>query len=306
MRTLRLFAILLCCVIGSGCRREPPLPQATATAPVRPAPPQPARTPEAAVTVLVERLRARDGVGYARLALPPPLHARVEAAWREGRSHWPLDELPLESRLPRMLAALSASNAEADLDATFDRQFAGADADIDDAIRSLDQFGRQYVDAAPDYTAAERSHLRQLIGAMSSWAQQAPLSDPARARPFFARLAQAARRTGIDGADDYAQLGMQTTLERLAPFLGTLADAFAEQYGLDLDAALASVRTQVVERRGDHARVEVDYVFAGTPVKIVIPVTEVDGAWYLDGQMRDAARSLESMTADARRSDSKS
>ena len=293
MRTHCLLALLLCCITG-GCRpAQPPAAAAPdSTVPVRPQPPQPARTPEAAVSVLVDRLRAHDAVGYARLALPPELHAQVEAAWRDGRSHWPLDELPLESRLPRMLAALSAKDAEADLDATFKRQFAGADRDIDEAIRTLDQFGRQYVDAAPEYTAGERSHLRQLIGALSGWALQAPLSDPGRASALFATLAAAARQTGIDDAADYQALGMDASLVRIGPFLATLGQGLRQQYGLDLDAALASVHSEVIERDGDSARLRVRYRFAGKPIEVMVPVRRVAGRWYLEGQMRDARRSL--------------
>lgn len=299
MRTSLLFVVLLCGIVA-GCRPEPAAPAVAPAPAAAPAPPQPASTPEAAVTVLVERLLARDGVGYARLALPPPLHAEVQAAWRESRSRWPLDELPLHTRLPRMLAALSAKDAEAQLNATFRRQFAGADADIDDAIRTLDQFGRQYVASAPDYTEGERDHLRQLIGAASSWALQAPLSDAARARGLFAGLTRAARDAGIDEAEDFARLGMEPTLARLSPFLGALSEGFATHYGLDLRAALASVVVERVEREGDQARVHVAYRFAGKPIRLVVPVRRVDGHWYLEGQMRDARRTLDSEQAPAK------
>ena len=41
--------------------------------------------------------------------------AAVDAAWRAGRSRWPLSELPLSARLPGLLAALAAPGAEARL-----------------------------------------------------------------------------------------------------------------------------------------------------------------------------------------------
>ena len=77
---------------------------------------------------LVDDLRRNDLAAYARHAVPPALHARMERAWREGRTIWPLTELPLDDRLPGFITVLSAPGAEKSLLAAYGRQFAGADA----------------------------------------------------------------------------------------------------------------------------------------------------------------------------------
>ncbi len=69
-----------------------------------------------------------------------------------------------------MLASLQEKNALANFKATFRRQFAGADRDIDLAIRTLAQFGGQYVQKEAGYSKDERDHVVQTIAALSSWA----------------------------------------------------------------------------------------------------------------------------------------
>ncbi len=279
-------ALLLCiAALLAGCQPRPATPGAPAESrQARALPPQPARRPVDAVHVLRDRLLARDGLGFARLAVPPALFDRVEQAWRRGGSRWPLDELPLDSRIPRMLAALQAPGAEKALMATFRGQFANADGDIDQAIRALAVFGGEFVQTDPGYSGHEREHISQAIAAASHWATRAPLADPARADPFFAALAAAARRTGIpatQGEKLYPSLGMAQTLNRLTPFFATLIDQLRRQYGLDLDAAMRSMQATLVQQTGDSARLRVRYALAGRPIDAVVPVVRIDGRWYL-------------------------
>ena len=110
-----------------------------------PAPAPGAERPAEAVRLLAQRLRANDPAGFAAIALPPALHARVEAGWRAGRSRWPLEELPFDERLPGMLATLSAPEAPAQLRQTFERQFAGAGGELHSAAVSLGLFGVEYL-----------------------------------------------------------------------------------------------------------------------------------------------------------------
>lgn len=263
---------------------------------------QAARKPADAVNVLRERLLTRDGAGFARLAVPPALHARLAEGWRQGRTRWPLDELPLDAKLPKMLAALQEKGAESKLMATFHRQFAGADRDIDQAIRTLVLFGGEYVQTEAGYTAEERAHVAQALAALGDWALAAPLSDPKRAQPFFAALTAAARRSGIDGQAGnaaWAALGMESSLNRLSPFIATLLAQLRQQYGLDVDAALRGMDVRLLEQTGDTARLRLRYTFAGRAIDAIVPVQRIDGYWYLADFVRAAEDSLAGRSAQA-------
>ena len=240
--------LLLCllCALLAACK---PQPQELAGATSEPA---------AAVRDLIGYLQRDDLAGFARAAVPAEDYAALETAWREDRSRWPLTELPLEDRLVPMLAALSAPNAEANLQRSFERQFARQDADLRDAARSLGLFGVQYVKNEGQYTPEQRLHYTQVINALSEWGQDAPLGDPALARNSIRSLAAAARSAGIDSEQALREAGMEGSLRKLSPFFAAAKAGFA-RYGLPLEASLTGLRTGLVQQQGDHATVRIHY-----------------------------------------------
>lgn len=256
------------------------------------------REPAQAVLQLADDLRRNDLAGYARHALPPALHARMVSAWREGRTIWPLTELPLDDRLPGFITMLAAPDAEKELLAAYNRQFAGADRELRSAAATLSLFAGQYVEHAPDYGPAERAHYGQLIDALGKWGQQAPLGDPARARVAIPGLVAAARLTGLAGpgpnerAATFHRLGMERSLQRLGSFMERFKQMLVA-YGLDFDAALAGLQAETVAQEGDHARVRLRYTLAGTPVDTVVPLERRGGRWYLSDLLRHARDEVE-------------
>jgi len=243
--------------------------------------------PVQAVTLLVDDLRRDDLAAYARHAVPPALHARLENAWREGRTVWPLTELPLDAQLQGFIITLAAPGSEQKLLAAYRKQFGGAHAELRSAASTLGLFANQYVRQEGDYSEAERDHYSQLIAALSRWAQQAPLGDPARARAAIPQLAIAARATGLAAPDGFRKAGMERSLQRLGPFFGRLRQVLVG-YGLDLDAAVASLQVTLVEQTGDRARVRLRYTVAGEPIDAWVRVERRAGRWYLTDLLRHA------------------
>lgn len=264
--------------LAAGCAPEP-APQADPEGPV------------AAVERLAALVRSADIAGYAREAVPPALAPQLEAAWREGRGRWPLDELPFANRMPQLLQALSATGAEARLRGTFDRQFAGADRELRAAAMSLSLFGAQYVRNEGRFSAAQRDHYAQLIDALGHWGRTAPLADPGRAHAGIARLTKAARATGLASVEDLRRAGMDTGLRRLRPLLVAFIRSF-DEYGLDLEKAMAGLQAELVEQNGRRARVRVRYPFAGREIDVVLGLQRIDGRWYLDDSLRNARLAL--------------
>jgi len=247
--------------------------------------------PAAAVRQLAAHLQRNDLVAFAREAVPPDLHAGLEAAWRAGHSRWPLTELPLDDKLVPMLAALAAPDSEKTLQRSFDRQFARQDRDLKEAARTLGLFGVQYVRNEGDYTPEERDHYAQVIAALGDWAQQAPLGDPALARATLARLAPAVRASGLASEEALAQAGMEDSLRRLAPVFAEAKATFA-RYGLPLDATFADLRTGLVDQRGDTATVRIHYPLADREIDTVVSLERRGGHWYLSDYLRHAEDAL--------------
>lgn len=278
MHPIRTACAVLLLVGGLGsCERAAP-PRAAVPTPT---------TPVAAVQQLVDDLRDDDLTAYARHAVPPPLHAQLDAAWREGRSLWPLTELPLDDRIPGALAILAAPGAPRELRRTFDRQFAGADRDLRATASMLGLLGVQYVGNEGDYSAAQRAHYAQLTAALGRWGSQAPLGDKTRGHRNLAALTSAAQKAGLaDGARWRAE-GLDAALTRLRPVTRATHRAL-DSYGLGIDATLASVRLRETARRGDTATVQVDYRLAGSAIRTELTLERIDGRWYLGDVLRAA------------------
>ncbi|GAB3736985.1 hypothetical protein GCM10028862_22010 [Luteimonas pelagia] len=250
-----------------------------------------ADSPAAAVERLLGFVRSGDAAGYADHAVPPALRPQLEAAWRDGRGRWPVTELPFGNKLPAMLATLSAEGSEARLHGAFDAQFAGADRELRAAAMSLSLFGSEFVRTHPRLGKDERDHYARLVEAVGAWGRDAPLSDRARAHAAIDRLAAAARESGLASPGDLRSAGMADSLRRLQPFFTAWLATFAD-YGLDLDAALADARIEVVEQRGRHARVRLSYTLAGEPVEARIAVRRIDGRWYPEDSLRHVQQAL--------------
>ena len=249
--------------------------------------PSGATTPAEAVLLPTRDLHDNDLAAFARDAVPPALHARLDVAWRSGRTRWPLDELPLGAKLPSLLGALAAPGSEARIGRDYDRQLAGAGGELRSAALALGLFGDKYVANEGNFSADERAHYRQLVAATSRWAAAAPLSDPRRAHAAIARMATAARATGLRGEADFARQGMDDSLRRISDFERVLKTVLAG-YGLDLDATLAGMRASEVERDGDRARVRMQYRFGGRDIDAVVGVERRDGRWYVADFLRHA------------------
>ena len=250
-----------------------------------------ASEPAAAVRQLAQHLHDNDLVGFARDAVPPAEYAGLETAWREGRSRWPLTELPLDEQLEPLLATLSAPGSERSLQQGFKRNFANQDKDLRDAARSLGSFGVQYVKREGVYTAEERVHYAQVITALSEWGAQAPLGDPKHGATAISKLTAAARRTGLSSEQGLREAGMTESLRRLGPFFAQ-AKATLASYGLPLDRSFSELRTELVEQKDDQARVRLHYPLGKREIDTVVSLRRRDGHWYLADYLHHAEQAL--------------
>lgn len=280
-------ALPLCgLLLLAACKQEPAAPRPAVVA----------SGPAGAVHQLVQHLHDNDLAGFARAAVPPADYARLEIAWREGRSRWPLTELPLDDQLEPLLSALAAPDSERQLQQAFKRNFANQDKDLKEAARSLGLFGVQYVKREGVFTDEERAHYAQMIQALSEWAQKAPLSDSRRGMAAIPPLVAAARKTGLTDEESFRTAGMTGSLQRLSPFFAQAKTLLAD-YGLSLDRSFSELRTELVEQKGDQARVRVHYTLGdgrlgGREIDTVVSLQRRADRWYLTDYLRHAEQAL--------------
>ena len=111
-------------------------------------------------------------------------------------------------------------------------------------------------------------------------------------------IVAAARATGLASDEDLRRAGMEGSLRQLGPFLAAVK-ATTAGYGLDLDRSLADLRTGLVEENGDHATVRLHYPLGASEIDTTLRLTRVDGHWYLDGYLEEAARLIAADTPPA-------
>ena len=281
MRIQMLLLAAVCAFTGlAGCSRGGDAGDAGGTA-------SGALRPVDAVLLPARHLRADDLVAFVDDSVPAPLHAELRVAWAEGRSRWPLEELPLHEQLPRMIAALSAPGAEETLLAAFERQFTGAEGELRRAVQTLAAFGVQYVQNDADLDDIQRDREIQRLVALSRWAVQAPLTDPQRARAALERLCAAARATGLDSDQALRDAGMDESLRRLSGFLATTKAVLAD-YGLDLDASLDALDVTLERQTGDQGQLRVRYPLAAEAIDVRVEIERHGRHWYRSDRLRRA------------------
>ncbi len=246
-----------------------------------------ASQPTDAVALLTRHLRDNDLQAFARDAVPPALRPQLAAAWRAGRTRWPLEELPFDHKIPGMLGVLAADKADTRLRRSFEGQFANAHGEIRAAAKSLGLFGVKFVQTDSALSAEERAHYAQLVAVMSDWGGRAKLADPKRARGTIARLTLAARQSGLREEADFRRYGMDDSLRRLTPVIAALKDSL-RAYDLDLDRSLDAMTLSLVSQEGDRARVRMRYPLDGKTIDTVVAVERIDGRWYLSDFLRHA------------------
>ena len=266
------------------CGRLPPAPDAT---PPMPAPSDLSR-PALAGQALTGHMPSGDLAAFARDAVPPALHARLQAGWSAGRTRWPLAELPFAERLPAILSALAAPDAETALMAGFERSSPARSARARAAATMACR--RQYVERQGDFS--EPSATYAAGGGRSRWAAQAPLADRERATAAIPVLVAAARAAGPTTGEGMAAAGMDATLTRLGAFSLEARAALSAGYGLDLDATFDSVDASLHVQEGDQAQVRLRYVVAGSEVDTLLPMERIDGRWYLSDYLRHAREAV--------------
>jgi len=256
-------------------------------------PDAPASEPVAALQQLAQRVADNDLVGYAKAAVPPSQYARLQGAWSQGHSRWPL---PLDGQLLPMLAALSRPDAPQRLQRSFDTQIAGQATQVRQAAHSMGLFGEQYLRNQSEYSDSERAHYTQVVNALSRWAAAAPLTDKQRARTTITLLTATARTAGLSTDAELQAAGMEESLRRLSPFIKAFKTALAS-YGLSLDEALTGLRGELTSELGDDAVVRIQYTLAGEQIEAQVRMTRREGHWYVTRTLEDTDALLQAADA---------
>jgi hypothetical protein len=286
-RWTRVLTLLLLGLALAGCRREPE--------PIEGAPGEPV----AAVEALAAALREGDLKRYAELSLPPDLHARQKALWRQQvAAANPIDEEQAQ-RYAELMAQLTAPDAEAALWAKAEPKLAALEQELGPkwtlGVTMLSGFATTAISASETMSEAEKSHATGVVEALATWAgDQAQFTDREAAKSALSAAVRTARELALPDVQAIEALDYDPMLDKAGVAFRGFKEVLAA-YGIDADAALSQVTAEVVQLDGSRAVVRVRYPLLGEEVRFEQPMVLIDGGWYRE----DAVRSLEKAVAEA-------
>lgn len=251
--------------------------------------------PVAAVKGLAKALRDDDLVRFSKLSMPPELHEKVQARWRERLA---AAKPPTEAQrkdYARWMQRLTAPDAEAKLYARFDRRMQKIEAELGAQWPLMQATGGIFlnglVKANDKLGAGEKEHARAVGEALLAWLTPELVTDRARARQAIAVLTKTAREVELPTLDDTRQLEMIPSLEKGGAVSRALKE-IALIYGLDFNASLSAVEARVVSASGDMAVMEVSYPLLGRTVKFQMELLRRNKRWYPADAVRKAETEL--------------
>ncbi len=251
--------------------------------------------PVAAVKGLAKALRDDDLVRFSKLSMPPELHEKVQARWRERLA---AAKPPTEAQrkdYARWMQRLTAPDAEAKLYARFDRRMRKIEAELGAQWPLMQATGGIFlnglVKANDKLGAGEKEHARAVGEALLAWLTPELVTDRARARQAIAVLTKTAREVELPTLDDTRQLEMIPSLEKGGAASRALKE-IALIYGLDFNASLSAVEARVVSASGDMAVMEVSYPLLGRTVKFQMELLRRNKRWYPADAVRKAETEL--------------
>lgn len=270
----RLLALMLCCallaLIVTGCDSRGRGDTQAAAA------------PDAAVRVLVQRLREADLAGFWAQAMPPPVLARFKAQWAAPRDTTWVSQTQRET-FATVMQRLTAPEAETrlydELAPTLNRFNAQSGQEMPMIVAMARGYLGSLVRQNDDYSEADKQALIDLVGAFGDWITQAQPTDPERLRRVLPILVRTARELDLKSVDDVLALDYEQSMAKSQIALRGLRDVLTV-YGFSLTQALDSATVQVVSNDGGAAVVRVDCTLFGAARSIDVDLVALDGRWY--------------------------
>lgn len=280
---LSLTIVLLGLLLG-GCSKQ----EEAGPAAVEPASLDAAQTVEAQAAAL----RKGDLLGFLNLALPPERFQEMQARWPERIKQDPATEEE-KREFAEAMAKMTAEGAEEKLFAELEPQLAKAEAEMGAQLPLMVGMGRgfavQAINQSEQLSGEQKQQAVQFVDAFARWIESAQPFDRERARKALASMVATARKLGIKTLDEVEAMDFETAMRKAGEVYLGVRDVL-KVYGLDLDAALASVQAEVKSVEGDQAVVVVRYTLFDQPLSFETRMTRREGRWYGSEALREFER----------------
>lgn len=230
----------------------------------------------------VELTRQGDIAGLIEHMLPPAEFARVKADWQDKKD----DKEPTAAqreKFAEMMAKLTAPDAVDKIYAEIEPDIRQFDSQYQQQIPTIVSMGRGYlrglVQQSQDLSAGEKEQANQVIESLAQWVEKTRFTDPERVKRAIAIVADSARQMDLKTLDQARSLDFEQSAPRLKVAFNGIKKVL-EVYDFSIDAALDSVKAEVVSSEGDAATVKITYTLLGSQLETRSEMVRIDGRWY--------------------------
>ena len=298
---VRLALVAALAAAAVGCNQQA-APTATATAPV-PAPVAApvAASPDAAIQASVRALRTNNVAALLDNALPAAEVAKMKADWSKEMNKDPVTDED-RRKFSEEMAKLTAPGAEDKLYAELEPQLKQFEQQSAQQMPMMIAMGQGFVQStiqqSKDLTEQQKQQTLALIDATAKWAQTAKFTDAGLAKQAIGVVCKSARDLNLKSVDEARALTYDQAMQKAGIVLAGIKQVLA-LYGLSMDKALDSIKTEVVSTTGDAAKVKVSYTAFDQPFSTESDLVKVDGKWYSKQAIEQWAKAKEKEVASS-------
>lgn len=251
--------------------------------------------PAETVAASAAQLRRGDLAAVLKTALPADKYERIRSQWQAKLKSEPTSEAD-KKEFAEMMAKFTAEGAEQSLYAEFEPQLAKLETEMAAQLPLMLGMGRgflvQTLNESKELSSEQKQQATALIDALAKWLETANFFDRDKAKAAISKLVATARGLNIQTLDQVEALEFEAAMAKAGQLYLGVNEAMAV-YGLDLNAALASVKTEVLDNQNDRAKVKVSYTLFEQPLSFETEMVRQDQRWF----GRDALKEIEKQFA---------
>jgi len=283
--------------VAAGCNQQasaPPTAAAPAPAPVT-------AGPDTAILASVHALRTNNVAALLENSLPAADIAKLKADWSKELNKDPITDED-RRKFTEQMTKLTQPGAEDKLFAEIEPQLKQFEQQSAQQMPMMIAMGKGFVQSAiqqnKDLNDAQKQQTSALIDALAKWAQTARFTDAALAKQAIGVMCKTARDLNLKTLDEARALSYDQAMQKAGIVLAGFKQVFA-LYGLSMDKALDSVKTETVTTTGDSAKVKLTYTAFDQPFTTESDLVKVDGKWYSKQALEQLAKSKQQEVANA-------
>jgi hypothetical protein len=241
-----------------------------------------ASTPDGAIGASVKALRNNNVAALVDNALPPGELAKLKTDWSRDINKEPVSDED-RKQFTETMAKLTAPGAEDKMYSEIEPQLKEFDQKTAQQMPMMIAMGQGFAQSAiqqsKDLTEAQKQQVETMLGATAKWAGSVKFTDPALVKSAIAAICKTTRELNLKSIDEARALNYDQGMQKAGIVLGGVKQVFAV-YGLNMDKALDSVKTETISTAGDTAKVKVSYTAFDQPFTTDSDLVKVNGKWY--------------------------